>query len=189
MLIRHADVEHDAAACAAIYAPYVSDSVASLETEPPTADEYARRMALLTKTHPFLVAEQDEGPDAGAMAGFAYAGPHNEREGYRWCADVSVYVDERHHRRGLGTRLYTALFGLLERQGLWTVCGVITLPNEASMRLHTSCGFGLVGVFHRVGYKHGAWRDVAWLERDLRPGADFAGAGTPPEPGPPLSLP
>jgi phosphinothricin acetyltransferase len=189
MLIRHADAQHDAAACATIYAPYVTDSVASLETEPPTAEEYAGRIALLSETHPFLVAVQDEGPDAGAIAGFAYAGPHSERMGYRWCADVSVYLDERHHRRGLGTQLYTTLFGLLERQGVWTVCGGITLPNEASMGLHTSCGFRLVGIYHRVAYKHGAWLDVAWLERELRPEADFAGAGTPPEPGPPVSLP
>jgi L-amino acid N-acyltransferase YncA len=188
VLIRHADPQRDASACAEIYAPYVSDSVISLELSPPSAEEFAERIAVTSETHPFLLAVQDGGADSGAVAGFAYAGPHSERAGYRWSANVSVYVDPRYHRRGIGRRLYAELFGLLERQGLWTACSGITLPNDASVGLHTACGFQTVGVFHRVAYKHGAWRDVAWLERALRPDADFAGAATPPDPAQPAHL-
>jgi phosphinothricin acetyltransferase len=188
MLIRHADARRDADACAAVYARYVRDSVVTLEEVPPTAEEFGRRIAILSATHAFLLAEEDEGADAGVVAGFAYAGPHGERPGYRWCADVSVYLDEDYHRRGIGTQLYSALFGLLERQGVWTVCSIVTIPNDASVGLHTSCGFRLVGVFHRVAFKHGAWRNVAWLERDLRPEGDFARVHSPPEPGPPARL-
>jgi L-amino acid N-acyltransferase YncA len=122
------------------------------------------------------------------VAGFAYAGPHNERAGYRFCANVSVYLDPRYHRRGIGRRLYTELFALLERQGVWSVCSGITLPNDASVGLHTACGFRLVGVFHRVAYKDGAWRDVAWLERELRADGDFTALVQPPEPGQPARL-
>jgi L-amino acid N-acyltransferase YncA len=188
VLIRHADPQRDAAACAEIYAPYVLDSVISLELVPPSAEEFAARIAEISETHPFLLAVQDGGTDSGAVAGFAYAGPHSERGGYRWCANVSVYLDPRYHRRGVGRRLYGELFGLLERQGVWTVCSGITLPNDASVGLHTACGFRMVGVFHRVAYKHGAWRDVAWMERDLRADHDFAAAGQPPDPERPASL-
>jgi len=39
--------------------------------------------------------------------------------------------------------------------------------NEASIRLHTACGFELVGVEHEVGRKHGRWLDVVELQRLL----------------------
>ncbi len=188
MLIRDADPERDAVACARIYAPYVSDSVVSLERAPPTTAEFQQRMERLSRTHPYLVAIDDDGPDAGEVAGFAYAGPHSERGGYRWCADVSVYLDKRYHRRGVGRALYETLFSLLERQGIWTVCAGITTPNEASEGLHRACGFELVGIYHRVAHKHGAWRDVAWLELELRLPEAFRRDGPPPEPGPPPRL-
>jgi len=188
MLIRHADPGRDAAACAAIYAPYVTDSVASLELDAPSDAEFAKRMEAIALTHPFLVAVTDDGEEVGPVAGFAYAAPHHERAGYRWCADVSVYVDRRHHRRGVGRQLYEALFGLLRRQGLWTACAGIGLPNDASMGLHRACGFEPVGVYRRVAHKHGAWQDVAWLQLELRPEQDFAARADPPEPGPPARL-
>jgi L-amino acid N-acyltransferase YncA len=43
----------------------------------------------------------------------------------------------------------------------------ITLPNEASVGLHTALGFETVGTFPRIGWKDGAWYDVAWMQRDL----------------------
>lgn len=188
MLIRDADPKRDAVACAAIYAPYVSDSVISLELVPPTTAEFQQRMERFAETHPYLVAVDDDGPGGGEIAGFAYAGPHSERGGYRWCADVSVYLNERYHRRGIGRALYETIFSLLERQGIWTACAGITTPNQASEALHRKCGFELVGVYHRVAHKHGAWRDVAWLERNLRPPEEFTRDRPPPEPRPPARL-
>ena len=77
----------DAAACAAIYAPYVSDTVISLEEVPPTPEQMGHRIARITERYPWLVAEDD-----GEIAGYAYAGPHRERAAYRWASDVTVYV-------------------------------------------------------------------------------------------------
>lgn len=141
-------------------------------------------MRRISAGYPYLIAVADD----GEIAGFAHGGRHRERDGYRWTVDVTVYLDPRHHRRGVGTALYGALFELLGRQGYWTACAGITLPNDASLGLHTSVGFTPVGVYHRVAYKHGAWRDVIWLERPLRPDGDFAASDPPREPGPPVRL-
>jgi phosphinothricin acetyltransferase len=186
MLIRSADPRLDAVACAAIYAPYVTDSAVSLELVAPSGEQFAWRMETIMQTHPFLVAVADDAD--GTLAGFAYAGPHSERAGYRWCADVTVYVEQRHHRRGVGRQLYETLFELLRRQGMWTACAGIGLPNEPSMELHRACGFELVGIYRRVAHKHGAWQDVAWLQLDLRQERDFAAPVDPAEPGPPARL-
>lgn len=181
MLIRHADPERDAAACAAIYAPSVADGVASLEERAPTAEEMATRMAATTRAYPWLVADV-----AQAVAGYAYASRHHERAAYRWSANVTVYISPDHHRRGIGRALYTALFDLLVAQHVYEACAGITLPNAASVGLHESLGFVPVGVYRNIAYKFGAWRDVGWWRKTLQEHDDDQ---PPPEIGPPARLP
>jgi L-amino acid N-acyltransferase YncA len=160
-VIRHADPERDAAACGAIYAPYVTDGVASFELPPPSTEETAARIA---SAHAWLIAERD-----GETAGYAYAAPHHARAAYRWAADVAVYVDSRRHRSGVGRELYGALFPLLRRQRLQIACAGVTLPNDASVGLHEAFGFEPVGVYRAIGYKQGAWHDVGWWQLRLLP--------------------
>jgi L-amino acid N-acyltransferase YncA len=163
MLIRHADAARDAAACAAIYAPSVTDGVTSLEEIAPDAAEFSRRITGLTARYPWLIAEID-----GVIAGYAYASQHRARAAYRWSADVTVYVSGAHHRRGVGRTLYGRLFELLVQQGYYEAGAGITLPNDASVGLHESLGFRPVGVYRNIAFKFGAWRDVGWWQKTLR---------------------
>ena len=179
MLIRHADAARDAAACAAIYAPFVRDTAVSLEEEAPDDGELATRIERISRTHPWLVADEDH-----EVLGFAYGSHHRERAAYRWAADVAVYVDAGHRRAGIGRALYEALLELLARQGLRAACAGITLPNPASVALHQAVGFRPVGVYRRIGFKHGAWHDVGWWQVELGSADD----GPPGEPGPPVRL-
>lgn len=162
-MIRHADPSRDAAACAAIYAPHVLEGIASLEEVAPDAREMAERIERISRTHTWLVAEV-----AGAIAGYAYSSRHHERAAYRWSTDVTVYLDARYRRRGIGRALYSALFELAGRQGYYVACAGITLPNQASVALHESMGFTPVGVYRGVGFKHGQWWDVGWWQLQLR---------------------
>lgn len=179
MLIRPADPERDAAACAEIYRPYVEETVISLEEVAPAATEFTRRITGITASYPWLIAELDD-----RAVGFAYASQHRERAAYRWAADTTVYLERGRHRRGIGRALYEQLFALLVEQGYHVACAGIGLPNEASVGLHESLGFQLVGVYRRIGYKMGAWRDVAWYQLDLVPTGD----GAPAAPRPPFAL-
>jgi phosphinothricin acetyltransferase len=164
MRVRPADPDRDAAACAAIYAPHVEPGPASFEEHAPDAAEIARRMRV---AHAWLVAEED-----GAVAGYAYASPHRDRAAYRWAVDVAVYVGDAFMRRGVGRALYAALLPLLAERGFRAACAGIALPNDASVRLHEAFGFELVGVYRRIGFKAGAWRDVGWWQLDLARGDD-----------------
>jgi L-amino acid N-acyltransferase YncA len=177
MLIRPANSAGDAEAIAAIYAPFVNDSIISFEDVAPTTAEVAARIVRLTTTHAWLVAE-----DQGEILGYAYGCPHRERAAYRWATEVSVYVDPRHQRRGAGRSLYAALFAQLAAQGYRTALAGIALPNDASIALHEACGFKPVGVYRRIGFKLGSWWDVGWWQLEL---AHSDGDGPPPEPGPP----
>ncbi len=163
MLIRHADPDRDAAACAAIYAPNVTSGVASLEERAPEPHEMADRIRIISQTHPWLVAEID-----GEVVGYAYGSRHHDRAAYRWSADVTVYISAAHHRRGVGRALYGALFPLLERQGFYEVCAGVTLPNDGSVGLHESLGFTPIGIYRDVAFKFGRWYSVGWWQMSLR---------------------
>lgn len=181
MRIRHAD-RHDAAGCLAVYGPFADGTAVSFEDAAPSREEFERRIERVSRTHAFLVAEDTD----GRIAGFAYAGVHRERPAYRWATEASVYIDESHRGRGLGRALYEPLFALLEEQGYRMVLAGITVPNAASVGLHRSLGFEEVGVYRRIGWKAGGWRDVLWLALQLGPDTDESQA--PPSPGAPVRL-
>lgn len=175
LVIRDADPMRDAAACAAVYAPFVLSSPTSFEERAPGESEMASRITRLTASHPWLIAEQD-----GVLAGYAYACAHRARPAYRWSTDVSVYVREQDRHRGIGRRLYEELLRRLRVQGFRNACAGITLPNEASVALHEHLGFVAVGVYRNIGWKAGAWHDVGWWQLDLSPAM-----GEPTEPSAP----
>jgi L-amino acid N-acyltransferase YncA len=152
------------AALAEIYWPAVADSSASFELEPPDAAEMGRRAAAVLERTPWIVCQQ-----ADLTLGFAYASRHRDRPAYQWSVEVSAYVRPDVQRAGVGRALYTSLFAILELQGFRSAFAGITLPNDASVGLHRALGFTRVGIFRRIGYKNGAWHNVAWLERAIAP--------------------
>jgi L-amino acid N-acyltransferase YncA len=165
-MIRDAAPE-DAAACAAIYAPYVTDTTITFEIEPPTAAEMAVRIEQAQERHAWLVIE-----DAGRVTGYAYAGPMKARAAYRWSCEVSVYLELGRRRTGAGRALYEALFERLIARGYRTAIAGMTLPNDASVGLHTALGFEPIGTYREIGWKLGGWHDVAWAQRRLAVLAD-----------------
>ena len=153
--IRLATLE-DAAAIAQIYAPYVTDTAISFETDVVSAAQIAERMQSYDSIYPWFVAAE-----AGdAVIGYAYGTQFRTRAAYRFSVETSVYLEPSAQGRGLGTTLYRALLEQLIRQGFTQAIAGITLPNEASVRLHERVGFRLVGVYRDIGYKLGRWHDV-----------------------------
>jgi L-amino acid N-acyltransferase YncA len=165
----------DAAAVAAIYAPYVEGQAVSLETEAPDALAMAARIAAGGALHPWLVACGED----GAVAGYAAASGFRPRPGYRFTVETSVYVAMERQGMGIGRTLLDRLIALLERQGFTQAIAAITLPNLASARLHEALGFERCGVYGRVAWKLGRWWDVGLWQRALAPAQD-----PPPEPRP-----
>jgi L-amino acid N-acyltransferase YncA len=159
--------ESDAEACAAIYAPYVTDTAITFEIDPPPPARMAERIAAAARTHAWLVLEQE-----GRVVGYAYGGPLNSRAAYRWSCEVSVYLEWGRRRTGGGRALYTALFARLAERGFRTVVAGMTLPNDASVGLHRALGFEPVGTYRRIGFKHDSWHDVAWAQRMIAAGQD-----------------
>ena len=155
----------DAAAIASLYAPYVTGSSVSFETEPPDEAEMQARIAAGGDLYPWLVAT--EGRDE--LLGYAYACAFRARQAYRFSVETTVYLAPESTGRGLGRALYEALLPVLEAQGYTQAIAAITLPNPASVRLHEAMGFAQAGVYREVGWKLGEWRSVGLWQRSLAP--------------------
>lgn len=164
----------DAEAVRAIYAPHVTHGVASFEEELPSVREMRGRIEARLGRYPWLIAE-----DGGAMLGYAYGGQFHARAAYRWTVETTVYVAEAAQRRGVGGLLYDALLDRLRGQGFTQAIALISLPNDASVKLHERAGFRRAGVYRQVGWKLGHWVDVGLWQAELK---DVA--GKPPEPTP-----
>lgn len=154
----------DAAAVHAIYAPIVRATPISFEWEVPSVDEMRRRIQNVLTDRPWLVFET-----AGQVLGYTYATTFRERPAYRWGTEVSIYVSEPARGRGLGRKLYGALFEVLRLQGFCTAVAGATVPNQASERLHESMGFQQIGRYPAAGFKLGRWHDVAFWYLRLQP--------------------
>jgi phosphinothricin acetyltransferase len=162
----------DAEAIAAIYRPIVERTAISFETDAPDAAEIRQRVADTLPVYPWLVCDID-----GEVAGYAYATKHRVRAAYRWSVDTSVYIDEARRRLGVGRGLYQSLFAILAAQGFVNAFAGIALPNAGSVGLHEAVGFAPLGVYRRVGFKFGEWRDVGWWQLALK--AHEASPGVP----------
>ncbi len=160
-------IPDDAASCVAIYRPYVDNTAITFEVEVPAVAEMAARIAAARATHEWLILE-----DAGRVIGYAYAHAFNPRAAYQWSTEISIYIDDRHHRSGAGRKLYTQLLRRLAERGYRRAFAGITQPNEASNAFHRSFGFQDAGRYRRVGWKHHSWHDVAWMQLDLPPTAE-----------------
>lgn len=159
--------EDDMAAVAAIYAHHVLHGLATFEVDPPgEAEMRERRLDIVSREYPYLVAEH-----AGVVVGYAYASPYRLRPAYRYTAENSVYLQPAWIGRGIGRRLMSALLEECERGGLRQIVAVIgDSANDASIGLHRSLGFVMVGTIRAAGWKFGRWVDTVLMQRALGAG-------------------
>ena len=170
ILIRDS-ADADLPAITAIYADAVSHGFTSFELKPPDSNEMARRRGdLLRAGYPYLVAERD-----GIVSGYAYAGLYRTRPGYRYAVENSVYVAPDARGTGIGKALLPVLIDRCAAVGFRLMVAVIgDSASQASIRLHTACGFSHAGLLPSIGWKHGRWLDSVLMTRPLGPGATSA---------------
>jgi phosphinothricin acetyltransferase len=152
----------DAAAIAAIYNPYIRDTVITFEEEAVSEAEMADRIAEKLERHEWLVGES-----GGRIVGYAYYGSFRSRAAYARTVEATVYLERAAIGRGFGRALYGELIARARSGGFSEMIGGIALPNAASVALHERCGFVRVGLFPRVGYKLGRFVDVGFWQRSL----------------------
>jgi phosphinothricin acetyltransferase len=161
--------EADMASVLRIYGEHVAHGLASFEESSPSLDDMlARYHHLKSQSFPYIVAERK-----GVVVGYAYAGPYRTRSAYRFTIENSVYVDRQAAGEGIGRALLSRLILECEK-GPWRqmIAIIGNSGNEASIALHKSLGFRLVGTLRDVGFKHDQWVDTVLMKRALTPGRD-----------------
>ena len=93
----------DAAACLAIYRPYVQNTAISWEIDVPTFGEMAARIDGLRATQEWLVLERDD-----QIIGFAYGQPLKRLAAFQWATKTGMSTSPITSAGG-GRELYTQL--------------------------------------------------------------------------------
>ena len=152
---------NDAAEIAAIYNEYVLNSIITFETESVSADEINERIEQSQQSSmPWVVAESE----SGAVLGYAYASKWKGRCAYALSVEVTVYISSSAHGKGVGSALYKSLFEQLKTKKYHVAIAGISLPNEASIRLHEKFGMKKVAHFEEIGFKFNQWIDVGYWQ-------------------------
>lgn len=158
MNIRKVNLQ-DARQVAEIYNFYVLETHHSFENEAVSVNDMMDRIEAITETCPFLVCEEN-----GEILGFAYATHYKPRSAYRHSVEVSVYIKNNLMHKGIGTNLYKELFAEIDKMNVHAIIAGISLPNDASIKLHENFGFEKVAHFREVGFKMNRWIDVGYWE-------------------------
>lgn len=165
VVLRIATVE-DATAVNETYGYYIERSLANFGEQNKTVVERAKEINELLQMYPFFIAEDE----SGRFLGFACAEPYRPKSGYRYTAELTIYLHPDTPKGcGVGTALYEKLLGCLTVQGFRIAVGVIHDQNQGSLALHRRFGFEQVGSLRNYCYKHGQWVGAVILEKVLNP--------------------
>lgn len=160
--LREAVLE-DIPAITEIYGVYVLSSAATMEFDPPDEPEMARRMSdVQARGLPFFVAEEN-----GVIVGYGYASPFRPRVGYRFTVEDSIYLRMGYAGHGLGKRLLHAVMQACREAGCRQMIAVIGGDNPASIAMHQSAGFFLVGVLNNAGWKFDQSHNITLMQGSL----------------------
>jgi L-amino acid N-acyltransferase YncA len=152
----------DAEAIREIYNVEVTTSTATFDLVPRSLEDQRTWLAARSGAHAVVVATID-----GTVCGFASLSPWRDRPAYATTVEDSVYVHRDHHGKGAGKALLSELLSTATAHGFHACMARIVGGHEASIALHTSCGFEVVGTEREVGRKFGRWLDVVLMERLL----------------------
>ena len=150
----------DAASIAAIYNQSIAAGDSTMEEAEKTTEGTLELLRSLGPRETVLVYER---PD-GTVVGWGIIKRYSDREGYRFACETSVYLDRVETGKGLGTRMKLALIERCREWGYHHLVAKIFADNEASIQYNLRLGYERVGVQREIGWKNGAWQDVAILQ-------------------------
>jgi L-amino acid N-acyltransferase YncA len=162
----------DAAAIAAIYAPYVVTNAVSFESETPGVRGMRGRMTAHDGLYPWIVATDSE---SDVVLGYAFGKPFRAGSAYRFVTEVAVYAAGELEGKGIKRTLLNSLIATLTAQNFTQAISTLMTPNDRLIQLYEAAGFRRAGAYREVSYKSGQWNDVGLWQREL------AEAGTPPD--------
>jgi phosphinothricin acetyltransferase len=145
-----------------IYNHYVLNSVATFDDVAVTFETFLEKVITINNHYPFLVFEEND-----ELLGYAYGSKFRPKPAYNNTVESTIYVKHGQHGKQIGSLLYEELLKLLKKENYHVVLGVLTLPNEVSVKLHEKFGFKQVAHLKEVGFKFNKWLDVGFWQLNL----------------------
>jgi len=161
-LIRKVRIE-DAQQLVDIYNYYVINSVVTFDDIPFKATFFESKINSISSQYPFYVFEENN-----EILGYAYANKWRLKPAYKHTVESTIYLKKSATGKQIGTKLYSYLLSKLKEQNYHVVIGGLSLPNDASIKLHEKFGFKKAAHFKEVGLKFGKWIDVAFWQLNFK---------------------
>ncbi len=161
VLVRKVTFE-DAQEITDIYNYYVKNSVATLEEKTVSSYFFEDAIRFITKDFPWFVYAVD-----GKILGYAHAGKWKEKSGFRKTVELTIYLKPGVTQKGIGSLLYKEVIKEVKRTDINVLVSAISLPNQASVKLHEKFGFVKAAHFKEIGYKFNKWVDVGYWQLTL----------------------
>lgn len=152
----------DAEATRAIYNTEVTGSTVTFDLVPRSIEDQLAWLDQRSGAMAVVVAEVD-----GQVVGFASLSPYRDRPAYATTVEDSVYVHADFRSQGVARALLAEILDIAVARGFHAVMARIVGGHDASISLHTSLGFEIVGTEREVGRKFGKWLDVLIMQRML----------------------
>jgi L-amino acid N-acyltransferase YncA len=149
----------DAGTLASIYNYYIENTIITFEVSPISNLEMLKRIQQVLQNGRWIVIESE-----GKVLGYAYSDLWNNRSAYEKTREVWIYLDNTITGHGIGKMIYKDLIYDARKKGHHTLIGGISLPNEASIKLHEHFGFKQAAHYREVGFKFGKWIDVCYWQ-------------------------
>ncbi len=156
----------DAEAIRAIYNLEVAQSTVTFDLVPRSLEDQRAWLAEHAGVHPAVVVVERSDGD-GEVVAFGCLTPYRPRPAYATTVENSIYVRRDRQGQGYGRAILEELLRLATVHGFHAVMARIVDGHQASIALHLSSGFEMVGVEREVGRKFGRWLDVVVMERLL----------------------
>jgi len=139
-----------------IYKQGIDSGKATFTTTYPTWEEWDKGHYNVCR---YVAVCEDE------VVGFVAVSPTSAKSHYSGVVEVTIYLDEQFHHRGIGTALLDKLVEEAPKQGFWCLYSSIFSDNKNSLKLHQKCGFRTIGYRERLAKdRFGNWRDTIMME-------------------------
>lgn len=164
--IRTATVE-DAEKLLEIYAYYIKNTTVTFEYEVPSVEEFRERISHILEHYPYFVAE-----NKGEIIGYSYAGRFHPRAAFGWDVEMTVYLNQKVRRAGVGRQLYALMEEVLREQGVVRAISLIVKPEDEysdynSIQFHEKMGYRYAGELKDCGYKFHRWYTLVYMDKQI----------------------
>jgi len=147
-----------------IYNHYIINTNIAFDTDEMSVADYKPWFDKYSDSGPYrlFIAELE-----GKVIGSAGSRQYRDHPAFIETVEFGIYLRPEARGKGVGRKLYGALFDAIKDEKVHLVVAGVALPNPASVALHKAMGFAEVGVFDQYAQKNGQYISSMWFQKRM----------------------